>query len=254
MRYKKKKDSGLGKFILSIFLIALGYLALTIIGNIAYDYIRSNQPIDTSITTTAEEENTEAILLATKLKLTAANIYIQVYYDSGYEIGSGTIINEDESYYYALTNYHVIDGNNEVIDSKLAITFDDVSSDFEVVAMNQDRDLALIKIVKTGRDGIIPLNLAGNVVHVNEIAVAIGNPFGEIGTINYGSVLRATYLQELELSHSVIEHNATLANGSSGGALVDLYGNLIGINTWELNGKYYAIPISVINIFLENIL
>ena len=147
----------------------------------------------------------------------------------------------------------MIDGNNEIIDSQFIMTFDSVASDYQIVAIDQEKDLALIQFDKSGREEIIPLNINQNNIYQNDhLIVSIGNPFGEIATVNYGSIVRMTYLQELEITHQVIEHNAALANGSSGGALVDTYGILIGINTWELNGYYYAIPASVINTFLEN--
>lgn len=252
MSYKKKKK--VKKFFRIIF-TGLALTVITIIGNTIYDnHFRERDPTETITSDiTSDTIDYESILLATKDKLEAANIFIQVNFVDGYEIGSGTIINEDESYYYAITNYHVIDGNNEVIDSLSVTTSDGVTTSFEILVADDEKDLAYIRFLKANRGNITPLNYSTEEIDIYSMCVSIGNPYGEIGTINYGNVTRLTTLHELELTHFVIEHTSVLAAGSSGGALADMYGNLIGINTWELNNKYYAIPISVIYIFLEEI-
>ncbi len=251
MSYKKRNKNNL----LKTLFIGLAWLSITVFGNYLYNQYILKSVDNICFTENTESNNTEnidKILLATKNKLIDANIFIQVNYESGIEIGSGTIINKDNDYYYAITNYHVIDGNNEVVDSKLLITSDSVVTDYEIIFQNQELDLAYIRFTKSGRSEITPIIVDDNNISLGSMVVSIGNPFGNEATVNYGNALRFTYLRELELTHTVLEHDATLANGSSGGALVDIYGHLIGINTWELNNKYYAIPISVINIFLEN--
>lgn len=251
---KKAKQFTLTKYILTLFLIGFAYIALNIFSNLVSARIIDLHPTTTEVTTTSENEDTEAILLATKDKLVEANIYIQTNFGTQAEIGSGVIVNQDESYYYALTNYHVLDGNGNVIDSKSVQTSDGVVSDFEVVIQNNELDLAYIRFTKTSREELIPLNLySSELINTDNLCVSIGNPYGNIATVNYGEVIRTTTIHELELTHTAIEHNANLSNGSSGGALVDIYGNLIGINTWEKDGFYYAIPISVINIFIQEI-
>lgn len=252
MSYKaKKKVKGFLKFLFT----GTALIVITIIGNIIYDNnYRERDPTDsitTELTSEVNEINYESILLATKNKIEAANVFILVNYSTGYEIGSGTIINEDESYYYALTNYHVIDGNNEVIDSYSVTTSDGVATSFEILVADDEKDLSYIRFIKENRGNITPLNLSTEELEPYSMCISVGNPYGEIGTTNYGNIIRLTSLQELELTHEVIEHTSVLAAGSSGGALTDIFGNLIGINTWELQSKYYAIPLSVIYTFLE---
>lgn len=185
-------------------------------------------------------------------KLIKANIYIKTIYQGGYEFGSGVIIHEDETYYYALTNYHVIDGNQHLINGYEVMSHDQVTSSFDVVAFEASIDLSLIRFIKENRDNsIIPLTISEN-ININDFVSSIGNPSGSFGTITHGFILDETELRELELTHQVYEHNATLLNGSSGGALVNAHGELIGINTWTLNGYFYAIKSSVINLFLIN--
>jgi S1-C subfamily serine protease len=162
------------------------------------------------------------------------------------------IVHEDDTHYYAITNEHIIDGNDYVINSHEVITNDEVSSTFEIIAQSEDIDLAIIKFTKIDREVIQPLSIQENSISINDLIVSVGNPTGNIATITYGYIESITELQELELTHLVYEHNATLFNGSSGGALVDLNGNIIGINTWTLNGSFFAIRGSVINNFLLN--
>ncbi|PKK94543.1 MAG: hypothetical protein CVV60_05890 [Tenericutes bacterium HGW-Tenericutes-5] len=251
-KYKRKSEFRLWHLFSVLLIAAVMFAGITVVSSWAYAYMEAidNQQITTQRTTTNIDE--QAILLATRQKLIEANVFIQVNIPSGYEIGSATIINQDDDFYYAITNEHVLDGNNEVVNSYQATTFDNITTSFEVVAMDNVKDLALIKFTKENREVISPLRTLNEGIYIDDIVVAIGNPYGNTAAISYGSIHQVTTIRELEIERLVIEHDAPSYTGSSGGALVDMYGNLKGINSWELNGLYYAIPISVINTFLEN--
>ncbi|MFA7097606.1 MAG: trypsin-like peptidase domain-containing protein [Gammaproteobacteria bacterium] len=252
-KYKKNNEFRLWHLFSILIISGIMFAGITIFGSWAYAYVESLRvsPVTNGYSTTTDVDE-QAILLATRQKLSEANVFIQVNYASGYEIGSGTIIHQDTSFYYAVTNEHILDGNNEVIDSQEVTTYDNISSDFEMLAIDQEKDLALIKFSKENRSYIQPINTIDEAINIDDIVIAIGNPYGNVGSITYGSIIQLTTLRELEISRLVIEHNAALNDGSSGGALVDIYGNLVGINGWELNGLFYAIPITVINTFLKN--
>jgi len=249
---KRKSEFRLWQLFSVLLIAAVMFAGITVVSSWVYAQMESMTvpPITTERTTTGLNE--QAILLATKEKLKEANVFIQVNIASGYEIGSATIIHQDDDFYYAITNEHVIDGNNEVINSYQATTFDNITTSFEVVAMDNVKDLALIKFTKENRASISPLRTLNEGIYIDDIVVAIGNPYGNTASISYGSIYQVTTIRELEIERLVIEHDAPSYIGSSGGALVDMYGNLKGINSWELNGLYYAIPLSVINTFLEN--
>lgn len=233
-----------------ILLLILGVIGLSyLINSIDVDIGQSIITTD-SITTT--ENNNIQLLLDIKTKVERANVYLQVNYQDGYEYGSGTVIHEDNNYYYAITNEHVIDANNNVINTYQVTTYNGVTSSFEIIDASEEKDLAIVKFNKLDRELIEPLVISENQSSINDIVVSIGNPGGSIGSITYGSIISITELKELELTHQVIEHNALLDNGSSGGALVDINGNLIGINTWRLNDNYYAIISSIIINYLIN--
>jgi S1-C subfamily serine protease len=253
-KYKIKSEFRLWHFFSVLLIVAVMIAGISIVSSWTYAYMAMmNTPSITTIPQlTTTELNEQAILLGTRQKLIEANVFIQVNIPSGYEIGSGTIIHQDSDFYYAITNEHVLDGNNEVINSCQATTYDNITTSFEVVAIDNVKDLALIKFTKENREVINPLRTLNEGIYIDDIVVAIGNPYGNTASVSYGSIHQVTTIRELEIERLVIEHDAPSFTGSSGGALVDLYGNLKGINSWELNGLYYAIPISVINTFLEN--
>lgn len=229
-----------------IFILLFGLTAY-LINEIDVDV---GQPLNQPTEITTEEDS--ILLLNVRSKIEKSNVYIKANYENGYEYGSGVVIHEDNNYYYAITNEHIIDGNDHVINSYEVMTYDQISSSFEIISQSEELDLALIKFTKSNRQIIEPLSIKEENININELVVSIGNPQGNIAIVTYGSILSITELKELELTHDVYEHNATLENGSSGGALVDVNGNLIGINTWRLNGKYYAIRASVINDYILN--
>jgi len=205
----------------------------------------------TTSTSTVSTTNIQSIILETSYKLVQANIYIQVNFEGSMEIGSGTVIDSDEDFYYALTCAHVIDGG-DLITSNIVRSFDGVESDYEVLASDEDLDLAIIKFSRTGRSEITPLEFLIENPDVSSMVISIGNPSGVVGSITIGSLLEYTTLEELDLTRNVVEHTAVISPGSSGGALTDLYGHLIGINAWILNNNYYAIPTGDILIYLQN--
>lgn len=252
MTYTKNKKGFLST-VTSLLLIAL--LVMLLYGGSLYlSSLSPPEEITTEQLTTEVDSFTdiEPILLATKDKMIQANVFIQTIFDNQIELGSGTIINEDDSYYYIITNYHVIDGNGNVIDSSTIQTYDGVSSNYELLKSDEVQDLAYLRISKSNRNEITPLTLVYfDTQELDHIALCVGNPFGNLSLVNFGTITRETYIQELEISHQVLEHSINLGEGSSGGALCNAYGQLLGINTWTKEGLFYAIPSSVINTFLE---
>lgn len=254
MTYKKQKKGFLSK-VTSLLIIAC-LVMLLYGGGLYLSTLSPPEEVTTEQLTTEDDSyiDIEPILLATKEKMIQANVYIQTFFSNQLEIGSGTIINEDESYYYIITNYHVIDGNSNVIESSTIQTYDGVSSDYEILKTDEIKDLAYLRISKSNRSEITPLNLVYlNTQELDPFSICVGNPFGNLSIVNFGTIIRETYIQELEVTHQVIEHNINLGEGSSGGALCNTYGQLLGLNTWTKDGLFYAIPSSVINTFLENI-
>ena len=155
--------------------------------------------------------------------------------------GSGVILSTDG---YALTNHHVVEGA-----AHLEVMLHDASVvAAELVGADPDTDLALLRL---GGGGHASLALGDSAsLEVGELAVAIGNPLGLQATVTAGviSALRRTLRSKAgRLIEDVIQTDASLNPGNSGGALVDSGGALIGINTAIIAGAQglcFAVPVN----------
>lgn len=162
-------------------------------------------------------------------------------------LGSGVIISEDG---YIVTNNHVIDGAD-----KLEVLLNDNNTyDAKIIGTDEATDLALIKIDAEGLSPIVFGN--SDDVKVGEWVLAVGNPFGFNSTVTAGIVsAKARSLganKTIGGLESYIQTDAALNPGNSGGALVNLKGELIGINsaiysnTGSYTGFSFAIPTTIV--------
>lgn len=163
-------------------------------------------------------------------------------------LGSGVIISKDG---YIVTNNHVIDGAE-----RLEVTLNDNRTfDATIVGTDSTTDLALIKIDANDLP-VIPMG-DSEALKVGEWVLAVGNPFGFTSTVTTGivsakgrSIGRQNH-SRLDIE-SYIQTDAAVNPGNSGGALVNLDGELIGINTaiYSQTGNYagysFAIPTSIV--------
>lgn len=168
-------------------------------------------------------------------------------------LGSGVIIDAEEG--YVVTNNHVINDATEI-----TVTLKD-GRQFSATVLGRDEesDIALLQLEN-------PRNLVqieiGNSdqLRVGDFAVAIGNPFGLGQTVTSGiiSALGRSGLG-IDRLENFIQTDAAINSGNSGGALVDLKGNLIGINTAILGaaggniGIGFAIPANMMKNLVEQI-
>jgi serine protease Do/serine protease DegQ len=161
-------------------------------------------------------------------------------------LGSGVIIDEDAG--YIVTNFHVIDGADEI-----SITLHNGKQlEAKIIGSDPEADIAILKVE---HDGLISIPFADSgKLRVGDFAVAIGNPFGLGQTVTSGiiSALGRTGLG-IEGYEDFIQTDASINPGNSGGALVNLRGELIGINTAILAsggtgnvGIGFAIPINMV--------
>ncbi|MGB9429359.1 MAG: trypsin-like peptidase domain-containing protein [Gammaproteobacteria bacterium] len=158
-------------------------------------------------------------------------------------LGSGVIVSADG---YILTNYHVISGA-DAIQVGLA---DGRSTPARVVGVDPDTDLALIKIALPD---LKPIELGrSDDLHVGDVVLAIGDPYGVGQTVTHG-IVSALGRSQLGLStfENFIQTDAAINPGNSGGALVNVHGQLVGVNTALFspsggsNGIGFAIPVNL---------
>ena len=164
--------------------------------------------------------------------------------------GSGVIISADG---YIVTNNHVVDGADE-----LTVTLNENSKEYSarIIGADKTTDLALIKIDAKNLPAIVIAN--SDDVKIGEWVLAVGNPLGLNNTVTAG-IVSAKARQMGEGVASMIQTDAAINQGNSGGALVNTRGELIGINamiysqTGSNIGYGFAIPTAIMNKVVEDI-
>lgn len=172
--------------------------------------------------------------------------YVYTKMPKNLQHGSGVIINNESR---IITNNHVIDG----LDKIYVVTYDGNAYEAELLYADKEIDLALLKINRTD---LKPMKFADdNKINVGDEVVAIGTPLsfgyrnsaskGIISGLNRPTDHRYTYLQT----------DASINGGNSGGPLVNMDGELVGINTLGYlfsQGMNFSIPVGNINYFLDH--
>lgn len=168
--------------------------------------------------------------------------------------GSGIIISEDG---YILTNNHVVSSSEseayyQVSEAtKVTVTLFDDDTEYEatIVGTDEETDLAVIKIDATG---LTQAEFAdSDSIKVGEFAMAVGSPLGLQSTITCGvvSAVNREVTDSDGKTYTLIQTDAAINAGNSGGALVNSEGQVIGVNTLKLTGDDvegmgFAIPIN----------
>lgn len=137
-------------------------------------------------------------------------------------LGTGFVISSDGR---IVTNYHVIDGAYSAgitINSKTYL----ITS---ILAYDKDRDLAVLKI---NANGLAAATVCKQPVQAGATVYAIGSSRGMTNTYSQGII---TYADRVVDGVSHVQHDASITHGNSGGPLINVYGEVIGINTWGIS-------------------
>ncbi|GHT57121.1 serine protease [Spirochaetia bacterium] len=163
-------------------------------------------------------------------------------------LGSGIIVRQKGDVYYILTNFHVVDGASEIS----VAANDGTEYPAELVAKDERKDLAMVSI-KTKDTLSIAVLGDSDAVRVGDWSIAVGNPLGFMSSVTMGivSAVGRTGGPNGNIN-DFIQTDTSINQGNSGGALVNIRGEVIGINTWIASnsgsggsvGLGFAIPIN----------
>jgi serine protease DegS/serine protease DegQ len=165
-------------------------------------------------------------------------------------LGSGVIAGAGG---YVLTNNHVIQGAEEIA----VVLYDGRVTRARVIGTDAETDLAVLKVDAENLPSIAiadksPLN-------VGDVVLAIGNPFGLSSTVTMGIVSATGRRMQKSIYEDFIQTDAAINQGNSGGALVNAYGELVGINSDIATpsggniGIGFAIPVGTAKVVLDQI-
>ena len=159
-------------------------------------------------------------------------------------LGSAVVVHEDG---YIITNAHVIEGAK-----KIKVVFSD-GREFlaEVISADENKDLAVLKIETEDKLPFIHLGRSNDLM-IGETVIAIGNPYGYANTVTSGVI--SAVGRDIEVSkgfwlRGLIQTDAPINPGNSGGPLLNINGELIGVNTAlraEAQNIGFAIPVDTL--------
>lgn len=154
-------------------------------------------------------------------------------------MGSGFVIDKNGM---ILTNHHVIDNNVKVI-----VKFNNDPREYEAKVLGSDEptDVALIQVSAAEAKNLRPVTLGrSKTTKVGQWVLAVGNPYGLDRTVSFGIVsAKGRNVPQAPVLNDFIQTDAFIAPGSSGGPLLNMQGEVIGINSRGGSGLAFTIPI-----------
>ena len=164
------------------------------------------------------------------------------YQSSGAASGSGFIYSEDG---YILTNYHVVEDSTSIT----VTTYDGTAYKAEIVGYDAENDVSVLKV---DAEGLKPVTLgSSDQLRVGDEVLAIGNPLGELTfslTKGWVSALNREVTLSSGTTMDLIQTDAAINSGNSGGALFNMYGEVVGITNAKYSSSGSSSSASVDNI------
>ena len=259
---KCKKKGGAGKVIaLALVCSLVGGIVGSVATVLAGGITTSVAPGGSSQVLEGQRENTviDITKIDTNKLMTAAEVYaanvsstvgittsVTVNY-WGYQTtkpasGSGFVLTADG---YILTNHHVIEGSNSITVS----FYDGTSKEAVLIGSDVSNDIAVLKVEAEGLSPVV-LGDSGN-MNVGDDVVAIGNPLGELTfslTAGAISAMEREVTTSNGITMNLIQTDCAINSGNSGGALFNLYGEVIGITNAKYSGSGSSDEASIDNI------
>lgn len=284
---KDKNNSNFGKQVFVPFLSGIVGAGLVVgicfgIPSIRNDIIKSNNNSSNAISTNTSNGTISAISLENfsdtgigvankvlpsvvgiKVEYSVSSIFYRNMSSTATAEGSGVIIREDG---YILTNNHIVNTSSssnfyEVGKANKVTVYlynDETPYEATIVGTDEQTDLAVLKIEKTGLTAAT-LGNSDN-VKVGEFAMAIGNPLGMQSSVSSGIISAVNRkVTSDNKTYTLIQTDAAINSGNSGGALVNSNGEVIGINTLKMSGSGiegmgFAIPINSTKTIYEQLI
>lgn len=275
---KKPKSKGNGIAITALILSIIAIISSTILSFIACGVIvvsplyddrtnfiseftqdgNSANFTEGSIAEVANRVSASVVSIVTEIKTTSYNFFYGPTESTGEAAGTGFIVSKDG---YVITNKHVVDGATKIY---VVLDNGNVCKDVSLVGTDPLNDVAYLKINNV--DDLTPVTLGDSkTINIGEQVIAIGNALGQYqNTVTSGIIsgtgrsLTATdsSYQNAETLTDMIQTDAAINSGNSGGPLVNAAGQVIGINTAVSSGNNigFAIPISSVKGMLKTIL
>jgi serine protease Do len=159
-------------------------------------------------------------------------------------VGAGVVVARSGQTYYVITNNHVVEGGDQIT----LTLYDGTEYQAKLKGDDERKDIAVLSFVSENTG--IPLGALGDSAQVNigDWVLAVGNPFGFTSSVTAGIVSAKGRTVPGENISDFIQTDASINQGNSGGPLVNLQGEIIGINTWITTpsglsvGLGFAIP------------
>ena len=173
------------------------------------------------------QNNVEAVVLISA-KVTSASMFGQT---TGVSTGSGFVLTEDG---YVVTNHHVVEGASGVT----VTMYDGTEYEAKIVGTDETNDVAVLKITETVQLQAVTIG-SSDALNVGDQVVAIGNPLGELTstlTVGYVSAKGRDVTTDGK-TINMIQTDAAINSGNSGGPLFNSQGEVVGITTAKYSGS-----------------
>lgn len=199
------------------------------------------------------------------IKSSIDKIYNSVYVIESYSIlggtstGSGFVYKKDKNYGYIITNYHVVKGSDSIV----VIDSNNNENPAKLLGFDEQTDLAVLSI--DGSKVKLVASISKDDISIGDTVFTIGAPGGKKykGTVTKGIISGLNREIEISINNeeyimNVIQTDAAINPGNSGGPLVNIKGDVIGINSLkivqdEIEGMGFAIPIEEVLIYTDRL-